>query len=200
MFEVPFSQASRKVEFFPWKRLNSFSLLVSLLRLVQWFVWASYRVRSVLSFCFSSDGPGWERWSSCLLMLGSVFLFCFLFRWGVLHRVLLVAGRCQGLYPGDFLCRSSHWLILPRVSSLGARVLASVLLLQRLRPCSRVLRASVYALPRDRYSCLLSAGVLHALLCLKVCSWSNSGERCTPHPPTPSPSCSPWFLTLSFEL
>jgi len=39
MFEVSFSQASRKVEFFPWRMLNSFFLLVSaLLSLVQWFV------------------------------------------------------------------------------------------------------------------------------------------------------------------
>ena len=41
------------MEFFPWRRLNSFFLLLSaLLRLVQWFVWASYGVRVVLSFCF----------------------------------------------------------------------------------------------------------------------------------------------------
>ena len=54
MFEVSFSQASRKVEFFPWRRLNSFFLLLSdLLRLVQWFVWASYRVKFVPSFCLS---------------------------------------------------------------------------------------------------------------------------------------------------
>ena len=52
VFEVSFSQASRKVELFPWKRLNSFFLLVSvLLRLVQWFVWALYRVRFLLIFC-----------------------------------------------------------------------------------------------------------------------------------------------------
>ena len=50
---VLLSQASGKVEFFPWRRLNSFFLLVSsLLRLVQWLVWASYRVRFVLSFLF----------------------------------------------------------------------------------------------------------------------------------------------------
>jgi len=52
LFEVSFPQASRKVEFFPWRRLNSFFLLVSaLLSLVQWFVWGLYRVRFVLSFC-----------------------------------------------------------------------------------------------------------------------------------------------------
>ena len=119
---VSFSQASRKVEFFPWRRLNSFFLLVSaLLRLVQWFVWVSFRVRFVPSFClfvcFSSDGQGWMRWYSCLLMIGFVFLFCLLFRWCILHRVLLVVVWCQVLYSSGFLCVSSHYLTLPRVSS-----------------------------------------------------------------------------------
>ena len=41
-----------------------------------------------------------------------------------------------------------------------------------------------------RSSCLLSVGILHALLCLKVCSWCICGERHTPHPPTLLPSCS----------
>ena len=51
VFEISFFQASRKVEFFPWRSLNSFFLLISaLLRFVQWFSWASYRVRFVLSF------------------------------------------------------------------------------------------------------------------------------------------------------
>ena len=54
----------------------------------------------------------------------------------------------------------------------------------------QVLRGSIYSFPPVRYSCLLSAGVLHALLCLKVFSWCIHGERCTPHPPTPPPSCS----------
>ena len=31
----------------------------------------------------------------------------------------------------------------------------------------------------------------HGLLCLKVSSWCIHGERCTPRPPTPLPSCSP---------
>ena len=35
---------------------------------------------------------------------------------------------------------------------------------------SRVLRGSMYSLPLVRHSCPLSAGVLHALLCLKVYS------------------------------
>ena len=46
-----------------------------------------------------------------------VFLFCLLFRWGFLHRVLLVVGWCQVLYSNDFLCVSSHYLIPTRVSS-----------------------------------------------------------------------------------
>ena len=54
-----------------------------------------------------------------------------------------------------------------------------------------VLCGSKYSLPLVRYSCLLSAGVLHALLCLILYSWCFHGERCTPHLPTPLPSCSP---------
>ena len=53
--------------------------------------------------------------------LGLYFCFvCLLFRWGVLHRVLLVVGWCWVLYSSGFLCVSS-------------RVLELVLLLQRLR-------------------------------------------------------------------
>ena len=55
-----------------------------------------------------------------------------------------------------------------------------------------VLRGSIYSFPLVRYSCPLSA----ALLCLKVYSWCICGERCTPRPPTPLPSCSPWVLML----
>ena len=61
-----------------------------------------------------------------------------------------------------------------------------------------VLRGSIYYFPLVRYSCLLSAGFLHALLCLKVYSWCIHGERCTPHPPTPPPSCS--LLDDSFKI
>ena len=53
-----------------------------------------------------------------------------------------------------------------------------------------VLHGSVYSFPLVRYSCLLSAGVLHAPLCLKLYSWCICGETCTPRPPTHLPSCS----------
>ena len=52
----------------------------------------------------------------------------------------------------------------------------------------RVLRGSIYSFPLVRSSCPLAAGVLDALLCLKVYSWCIHGERCTPRPPTPKPS------------
>ena len=60
----------------------------------------------------------------------------------------------------------------------------------------QLLCGSIYSFPLVSYSCPLSAGVLHALLCLKVYSWCIRGERCTPCPPTPLPSCSPcrWIL------
>ena len=63
----------------------------------------------------------------------------------------------------------------------------------------RVLSGSIYSFPLVKYSCPLSAGVLHALLCLKVYSWCIRGGRCTPRPPTPLPSCSPpiKFLNIS---
>ena len=58
-----------------------------------------------------------------------------------------------------------------------------------------VLHGSIYSFPLVRYSCLLLAGILRALLCLKVYSWCICGERYTPYPPTPLPSCSlPLFL------
>ena len=61
-----------------------------------------------------------------------------------------------------------------------------------------VLRGSIYSFLLVRYSCPFSAGVLHALLCLKVYSWCIHGERCIPHPPTPLPSSSsPWIISLS---
>ena len=52
----------------------------------------------------------------------------------------------------------------------------------------RVFRGSLCSFPLVRYSCLLSAGVPHALLCLKVYNWCIRGERCTPYSPTPPPS------------
>ena len=67
----------------------------------------------------------------------------------------------------------------------------------------QVLHGSMYSFLLVRYTCPFSAGVLPALLCLKVYSWGIHGERCTPHPPTPLPSCSPElaiFLSLSCKL
>ena len=53
-----------------------------------------------------------------------------------------------------------------------------------------VLHGSIYSFPLVGYSCLLSAGVLRALLCLKLYCWCICGERCTPRSPTPMASCS----------
>ena len=44
---------------------------------------------------------------------------------------------------------------------------------------SRVLRGSIYSFLLAGYFCLLSAGVLHAFLCLKVYSWCICGESYT---------------------
>ena len=63
----------------------------------------------------------------------------------------------------------------------------------------RVLHGSIYSFPLVRYSCLLSAGVLHAFLCLRVYFWCIHGERYTPHPPTPLLSCSLHVINLNRE-
>ena len=44
---------------------------------------------------------------------------------------------------------------------------------------------------------VLSQLVFCMHFCLKVYSWCIRGERCTPHPPTPLPSCSPLLDTLN---
>jgi len=65
----------------------------------------------------------------------------------------------------------------------------------------RVLCGSIHSFPLVRHFCVLSAGVLHALLCLKVYSWCIHGERYIPCPTTPPPSCSIisfYNLLLSF--
>ena len=51
----------------------------------------------------------------------------------------------------------------------------------------RALCGSIYSFLLVRYTYMLSAGVLQALLCLKVYSWCIHGERCIPCPPTPLP-------------
>ena len=63
-----------------------------------------------------------------------------------------------------------------------------------------VLRDSIYSFPLVRCSCPLSAGALNALLCLKVYSWCNCGERCTSCPPTPPSSCSPYAVFVRYYL
>ena len=85
--------------------------------------------------------------------------------------------------------------------TLKAGPVLLTLLFPPLVPSSyRVLCGSIYPFPLVRYSCPLSAGVLLALLGLKVYSWDNCGERCTPHPPTPPPSCSlPDCFLFSFS-
>ena len=66
-----------------------------------------------------------------------------------------------------------------------------ILLFTPLVPSSYwVLRGPISSFPLVRYSCLLSADVLHALLCLKAYPWCIRAERCTPCSPTPPPSCS----------
>ena len=79
---------------------------------------------------------------------------------------------------------------VPQCARVGPVLLT--LLFSPLVPLSyQVLHGSIYSFPLVKYSCSLSAGVLHALLCLKVYSWYIYGERYTPCLPTPPACCSP---------
>ena len=63
----------------------------------------------------------WARLSEVVIQSADncvCILFCLLFRWGILYRVLLVVGWCWVLYSSSFVSVSSHFLIPPRVSSL----------------------------------------------------------------------------------
>ena len=84
----------------------------------------------------------------------------------------------QGTNPREYQIVSfvevlAIWFSLGLVLRLS-RVLDSVLPLQRLRAWSWALHGSIYSLPLVMYSCPLSAGILHTLLCLKVHSWCCS--------------------------
>ena len=78
-------------------------------------------------------------------------------------------------------------------------VLLALLFLLLIPSSYRVLCGSKYSFLLVRFSCLLSAGVLHTLLCLKVYFWCIHGERCSPRPPIPLPSWSPNSLVFIFK-
>ena len=153
MFEVSFFQASRKVEFFPWRRLNYFSLLVSaLLRLGQWFGWASFRVRLVLNFVclFVFRLTGKAEWGGKAICWWFGLYFCF--------ACCLDDGSCKECPwwlddAGSCIQVALVVWVLTIWYSLGlvlwwSRVLESVLLVQRLRAWSLVRN-------EDPTSCLL---------------------------------------------
>ena len=74
------------------------------------------------------------------------------------------------------------WPLLQFPHPLRAGPVLLTLLFLPLVPSSYgVLHGSIYSFPLVRYSCPLSAGILHALLCLKVYSWCSHAERCTVH-------------------
>ena len=73
----------------------------------------------------------------------------------------------------------------------------------------RTFPSSSFILPSFAWSCIFfpsGSGTpvcsqlvhLQALLCLKVYSWCICGERCTPRPHTPPPSCSPNMFNFYF--
>ena len=96
-------------------------------------------------------------------------------------------------------CRIGSLPQFPHLLRAGPGLLTLLFPPDPLPSSYRVLCGSTYSFPLVRYSCLLSAGVLHALLCLKVYFWCIHGERCTPHPPIPALSCSLHVINLNRE-
>ena len=93
------------------------------------------------------------------------------------------------------LLQFPHWL-------RAGPVLLTVLFIPLVPLSYWVLHGFVYCFALVRSSCPLSDRVLDTFLCLKVYSWCIRGERCTPHPPAPLPSCSPSkpvFLPTEFH-
>ena len=72
------------------------------------------------------------------------------------------SNKCSTVGIGPLL-QFPHWL-------RTGPVLLTLLFFPLVPFSHRVLRSSVYSFPLVKYYCLLSAGVLHALLCLKVYS------------------------------
>ena len=74
------------------------------------------------------------------------------------------------LYSKQLLqCEDWNLLLFPNLPMAGP-VLLTLLFFHLLPSFYRVLHDSILSSPLVRYSCLLSAGVLQALLCLKVYS------------------------------
>ena len=103
---------------FPGFKVEFFLLVTFLLRLCKLHVgW--YLCCVCLSVCLFF--LWWARLSEVVILSADdwVCIFVFFVVWmRVLHRLLLVVGWCWVLYSSGFLCVSSHYLTLPRVSSL----------------------------------------------------------------------------------
>ena len=89
------------------------------------------------------------------------------------------------------------WLMLQFPYALDAGSVFITLLF--LLSC-QVLHQSIHSFSVVRDSCPLSTGVLRELLQLKMYSWCIiHGDRCTPHPPTPTTPYL-WLCTVEFGL
>ena len=123
----------------------------------------------------------------CMAAVRTVWLSFYL----CCHRSVTLSLKCFSSDSHNYLDVGIRPLLqFPHLLRVGPILL--ILLFFPLVPSSYwVLCGSIYSFPLVRSSCPLSAGVLHALLCLKVCSWCIHGEGCTRHPPISPPSCSP---------
>ena len=130
-------------------------------------VWFSFHLgchRSAVSLSALNVSLLTQKRKSCFLF----FLFSF-------------SHNCPAVGIGPLLQFPHPWRAGP--------VLLTLLIFPIVPSSYQVLCGSIYSFLLVRYSCPLSAGILH-ILCVKVYSWHIRGERCTPCPPTSPPSFS----------
>ena len=169
--------------------LNSNTLATSCKELTHWkktWCWEGLEAGG------EGDDRGWDGWMASLTRWTWVWVNSGSLWWTGRPGILQFMGSQR--FRHDWATELNWGLVL-----WSSRVLESVHPHQRLRAWSWVLRGSMYSFPLIRYSYLVLAGVLHALLCLKVYSWCIRGKTCTPGPPTPPPSCSLLLVLLILQ-
>ena len=117
-------------------------------------------------------------------MIWFVFLFCLLFRWGILRGVLLVVGYCWALYSNGFLCVSSHCLIFLWYPRVLESVLFSGFPLQRLH---------AWSLVRNKDSTRGFSSVQFSWSVVSHCLWPHGLQ----HARIPCPSLTPEVYSKS---
>ena len=146
---------------------------------------------SVVAAQSSIVGSSWSRDWTCICCIGRPILYHWATRQALKNCISEIYELCDVIKPKQINTTYFPLAFLRFPHQPRAGPILLTLLFFPLVPLSyRALHGSIYSFPLVRYSCPLSAGVPHTLLCLEVCNCCICGERCIPRPPTPPPSCS----------